>query len=175
MRPWRPGAACRPGFARWAAAAKGRWWWSTTATSMPATTPFPGAAWVICWKRRCDFVKKWNELGIDPPKKDERPQESPFDVVMVYGVHLPNGGYKPVWPNKSSTGQDLTFTATDYTTGTTIQPTQDTATSATIKLDAINQDNPKTESSYPHRRPTPPSPPPHETTVKSWAEFTKEK
>lgn len=122
-----------------------------------------------------DFVKKWNELGIDPPKKDERPQESPFDVVMVYGVHLPNGGYKPVWPNKSSTGQDLTFTATDYTTGTTIQPTQDTATSATIKLDAINQDNPKTESSYPHRRPTPPSPPPHETTVKSWAEFTKEK
>lgn len=122
-----------------------------------------------------DFVKKWNELGIDPPKKDERPQDSPFDVVMVYGVHLPNGGYKPVWPNKTFTGQDLTFTATDNTTGTTIQPTQDTATSATIKIEKINQDNPNPESSYPHRRPAPPSPPPREVTVKSWAEFTKEK
>ena len=121
-----------------------------------------------------DFEKKWNELGQDKLNK-ERPADSPFDVVMVYGVHLPNGGFQPVWPNKTSTGQDLTFTATDNTTVTTIQPTQDTATSATINIEKINQDNPKTESSYPHRRPAPPSPPPREITVKSWAEFTKEK
>ena len=117
-----------------------------------------------------DFVKKWNELGIDPPKKDERPQDSPFDVVMVYGVNLPQGGYKPIlWPSKTTTLRDLAITATDNTTDTTIQPTQ-----ATINIEKINQDNPKTEPSYTHSRPAPPSPPPRKLNVKSWTEFTKE-
>lgn len=85
-----------------------------------------------------DFVKKWNELGIDPPKKDERPQESPFDVVMVYGVHLPQGGYKPIWPNKPETYKDISITTSDSTSGTEIAPTQDNkSTRATLNKDMI--------------------------------------
>lgn len=86
-----------------------------------------------------DFEKKWNELGQDKPNK-ERPLESPFDVVMVYGVHLPNGGFQPAWPNKTTTGQDLTYTAGNHTS-TTIEPTQTDSTKATINLEAINGDD----------------------------------
>ena len=85
-----------------------------------------------------DFEKKWNELQ-DKPNK-ERPADSPFDVVMVYGVHLPNGGFQPVWPNKTTTGQDLTYTADNHTS-TTIEPTQADSTKATINLEAINGDD----------------------------------
>jgi len=96
-----------------------------------------------------DFVKKWNELDQDK----ERPMESPFDVVMVYGVNLPNGGYqpvwpnktttgqKPMWPNKTTTGQNLTYTADNHT-GTTIEPTQTDSTNATIQFDGSKEENP---------------------------------
>ena len=86
-----------------------------------------------------DFEKKWNELGQDNPKK-ERPLDSPFDVVMVYGVHLPNGGFQPAWPKKNTSGQDLTYTADNHTS-TTIETTQADSTKATINLEAINGDD----------------------------------
>ena len=87
-----------------------------------------------------DFEKKWNELQ-DKPNK-ERPADSPFDVVMVYGVHLPNGGFQPVWPNKTPNDLGQVYKTSDSTTGTEIAPTQDNkSTGVTVNKDMIKVSN----------------------------------
>ncbi len=88
-----------------------------------------------------DFVKKWNELDKDKPNK-ERQVDSPFDVVMVYGVHLPNGGFQPKWPNNTYNDLGQVYKTSDSTAGTEIAPTQDNkSTRATVNKELIKVNN----------------------------------